>query len=74
MNKMYMISLILLSACAPAQPPVYKSPIVSIGGCGSDGMCGVRLADGTILADVRQPVIGSVPDCTRADTCHEIAQ
>lgn len=74
MNRSSLILLVFLSACAPYQPPLYRSPIVSIGGCGSDGMCGVRLADGTILSDVRQPVVGSVPDCTRADTCHEIAQ
>lgn len=74
MKSILLILLTCLSACAPAQPPLYKSPIVSIGGCGLDGMCGVRLADGTILSDVRQPVIGSVPDCTREYTCHEIAQ
>lgn len=74
MNKITLILLIFLISCAPAEKPLYRSPIVSIGGCGSDGMCGVRLADGTILSDVRQPVIGSVPDCTKPDTCHEVLQ
>jgi hypothetical protein len=65
---------IFLSCCAPHDKSNFHSRIASIGGCDSSAMCGVKLENGTILSDVRQPVIGSYPDCTKEDTCHEVLQ
>lgn len=72
--KLLILSLFFLSACAPEDRTHFKSQVVNIGGCDSSGMCGVRLANGTILSDVRQPVMGSYPDCSKKDTCHEVLQ
>lgn len=69
----FLVVCFLLFGCAPDQRR-YHSQIISIGGCDSKGMCGVKLQNGTILSDVRQPVIGSLPDCSTNDSCHEIIQ
>lgn len=69
----FLVVAFILFGCAPERKR-FHSLIDAIGGCDSQGKCGVRLRDGTVLADVRQPVIGTFPDCTSEDSCHEVIQ
>lgn len=69
----FLVVSFILFGCAPDDRR-YHSQIESVGGCDHNGMCGVRLKDGTILCNVRQPVIGSYPDCSLVGSCHEILQ
>lgn len=70
----FIVGALFLTCCARLDKSSFKSPIVSIGGCDSFGMCGVKLQNGIILSDVRQPVIGSFPDCKDPLTCNEVLQ
>lgn len=63
--------VLIITSCAPQKE--YKSKVVNIGGCDHYGKCGVRLEDGTVLSDVRMPVIGSPPICNHNSYCYEVA-
>lgn len=70
----FLVAATIVTCCGPQGPNRYRSRIVSIGGCDSQGMCGVKLADSTILTDVRQPVVGSYPNCAPEGSCREVLQ
>lgn len=64
-------TLLFLVSCDRYENPCSKmtSRVKTIGGCDKYGDCGVMLEDGTVLKDVRQPVVGARP---RGNYCSQI--
>jgi hypothetical protein len=72
-TALIIICVIIITGCA-IKHKKYHSLIAIVGGCNSYGYCGVKLRDGTILSDVYQPIIGTLPDCTQDYSCIEVIQ